>query len=189
MINGIKNQQCQVQSKKPLRLKLSFFRVKMNAIDPSSVTQICTCFAHTKNTNAYTHINTCAVIYLFKNIFLKLPCNLLRPKTAALGRALSSVSIGGGILKEEPASSTGRQKRVKVLTEEQRQAIQSLTSPDQMSAEERKRQQSALDRRLKKTDTLPAGVLAKWENASTTKDKRGPQSGFLMFIATLRLYI
>ena len=114
-------------------------------------------------------------------ISLDLLYRSLRP---SLGRQLSSVSIGS-ILKEP--GSTGRTKRVKVLTAEQREAIQSLTSPEQLPPEERKRQQSALDRRLKKTDTLPPGVLAKWENAATTQEKRGPQLGFLVSIAILHI--
>ena len=67
-----------------------------------------------------------------------------------------------------------RTKRVKILTPEQREAIQSLTHPHQMSHAERKRQFGALGRRLEKSETLPAGVLAKWECARTDLEKWGP---------------
>ena len=41
---------------------------------------------------------------------------------------------------------------------------------------ERKRQWGALHRRLQKTDTLPAGVLAKWEAATSAAAKSGAHS-------------
>lgn len=60
---------------------------------------------------------------------------------------------------------------MKVLTPEQKAAIKALTHPSQMSHEERKRQFGALGRRLEKADSLPPGVLAKWECASTSQEK------------------
>lgn len=68
-----------------------------------------------------------------------------------------------------------RAKRVKVLTPEQKEAIRTLTHPSQMSHEERKRQFGALGRRLEKTDTLPPGVLAKWECAQSNQEKSETQ--------------
>lgn len=97
---------------------------------------------------------------------------LLRPgkrPAPSLRRPPSAVSVSG-IVETEPS---GRVKRVKCLTPEQKEAISGLTEPSQMSHAERKRQFGALNRRLEKTDTLPAGVLAKWEAATTQKAKPG----------------
>lgn len=84
-------------------------------------------------------------------------------------RPPSAVSVTGIV----DADETGRVKRVKCLTDEQRQAIRDLQDPSELSHGERKRQFGALNRRLEKVDTLPAGVLAKWEMATTPKAKPG----------------
>lgn len=97
---------------------------------------------------------------------------LLRPdkRTAStLRRPPSAVSVSGIV----ESDSNGRVKRVKCLTDEQKEAISQLTDPSQLSHAERKRQFGALKRRLEKEDTLPAGVLAKWEAATTQKQKPG----------------
>ena len=96
---------------------------------------------------------------------------MLRPTQGNLRRPLSSVSLDGLV---KHGDQPQRTKRVKVLTPEQREAIQSLTHPNQMPHAERKRQFGALGRRLEKSDTLPAGVLAKWECARTDLEKWGP---------------
>jgi hypothetical protein len=94
-------------------------------------------------------------------------------RNRVLRRPMSSVSLDG-LLKTADPDQPQRTKRVKVLTEEQRAAIQNLTHPSQMSHAERKRQFGALGRRLEKSDTLPPGVLAKWECARTDLEKWGP---------------
>ena len=122
-----------------------------------------------KGTSAANSKNTSS---LYQLCFLMFELVYLRPKASALPRALSSVSVGG-ILKDDP-EGTGRQRRVKVLTEEQKAAIMNLTDSSQMEPKERKRQWSALDRRLhSKSDTLPPGVLAKWEAAGSPQEKPG----------------
>ena len=93
----------------------------------------------------------------------------LRP--GGLSRALSSVSVDDLAVKD----TSGRVKRVKVLDEAQREAISKLTDASQIPHSERKRQWGALKRRLDKEDTLPPGVLAKWEHASTPQQKSAPQ--------------
>lgn len=97
----------------------------------------------------------------------------LRP---GLRRPLSAVSLGG-ILDQDKENK--RVKRVKTLTAEQKASIQNLTDPSQLSHAERKRQYGALDRRLKNSDTLPAGVLAKWEAASSQAQKLGAEFSIL----------
>lgn len=81
---------------------------------------------------------------------------------------MSAVSLDGVLDKED-----GRVKRVKVLSDEQRKAISQLTSSSQIPHAERKRQFGALHRRLQHADTLPAGVLAKWERATSPQAKPG----------------
>ena len=100
-------------------------------------------------------------------------CRPLRPESRkpALRRPLSSVSVDGVLTTDSDGNGGARVKRVKVLTEEQRQAIQNLTDPSQMTHAERKRQFGALNRRLSNSETLPAGVLAKWEAAKTQSQK------------------
>lgn len=109
----------------------------------------------------------------------------LRPASSKPGlrRPISSVSVDG-VLKSDDNENGRRTKRVKVLTPEQRQAIQNLTDPSQMPHEERKRQFGALNRRLKDEATLPAGVLAKWECAKTQSQKPGTK--FFLSLATYR---
>lgn len=94
----------------------------------------------------------------------------LRSGKSALRRPFSSVSIDG--LTTE--GSGDRVKRVKVLSQDQRAAIQTLTSASQIPHAERKRQWGALARRLEKP--CPAGVLAKWEAATTASAKLGAHS-------------
>ena len=97
-----------------------------------------------------------------------------RPRQGALRRPFSSVSVDG-IMKHD-GEKPGHTKRVKVLTDEQKEAIMNLTDPSQLEAKERKRQLAALDRRMAKKDTLPPGVLAKWEEAASTQQKSGAYS-------------
>ncbi len=97
----------------------------------------------------------------------------LRPEKK-LRRPYSSVSLEN--LTKDGHGDTNRAKRVKVLSQEQRDAITSLQTASQIPHEERKRQWGALHRRLKKTDTLPAGVLAKWEAATSASAKSGAHS-------------
>lgn len=81
-----------------------------------------------------------------------------------IGRALSSVSLEG-----IPSVANGNGKRIKALSEEQKEAIRSLQKPQDLPYPERKRQFAALGRRLEKP--CPPGVLAKWE-AATTDDAK-----------------
>ena len=89
-------------------------------------------------------------------------------RSPALRRPLSAVSLDGVLDKED-----GRVKRVKVLSEDQRKAISQLTDASQIPHAERKRQFGALHRRMQHANTLPAGVLAKWERATTPQQKPG----------------
>ena len=75
-------------------------------------------------------------------------------------RALSSISLG-------EIGTHG--KRIKVLSDDQKLAIQNLQKPSDLPAPERKRQFAALGRRLEKP--CPPGVLAKWEAATTDEAK------------------
>ena len=95
----------------------------------------------------------------------------LRPEKK-LRRPYSSVSIEG-LTKD---GDNNRVKRVKVLSQEQHDAIASLQTASRIPHAERKRQWGALNRRLQKTDTLPAGVLAKWEAATSAAAKSGAHS-------------
>ena len=90
--------------------------------------------------------------------------------TGGLRRNFSSVSVDG-----ITQNDSGRVKRVKVLNQEQREAIQNLTCASQLTHAERKRQWGALHRKLEKKETLPPGVLAKWERATTPQEKPDPQ--------------
>jgi len=75
------------------------------------------------------------------------------------------VSLDGILDEKNP-----RQKRVKILSEDQREAIQSLSSASQIPHDERKRQWGALHRRLKQPG-LPAGLIEKWADAKTSSQK------------------
>ena len=77
-----------------------------------------------------------------------------------MARSLSSISLG-------QIGTHG--KRIKVLTDDQKLAIQNLQKPSDLPKAERKRQFAALGRRLEKP--CPPGVLAKWE-ASTTDEAK-----------------
>ena len=81
-----------------------------------------------------------------------------------LGRALSTVSLEG-----ITSSANGSGKRIKALSDEQKEAIRSLQKPQDLPYPERKRQFAALGRRLEKP--CPPGVLAKWE-AATSDDAK-----------------
>lgn len=89
-------------------------------------------------------------------------------RSPALRRPLSAVSLDGVL-----DQADGRVKRVKVLSEDQRKAISQLTNSSQIPHAERKRQFGALHRRMEHANTLPAGVLAKWERATTPQQKPG----------------
>ena len=90
-------------------------------------------------------------------------------RSPALRRPLSAVSLDGITEKD----GNGRVKRVKVLSPEQHDAMSQLTCSSQLPHSERKRQFGALHRRMQHTNTLPAGVLAKWERATTPQQKPG----------------
>ena len=85
----------------------------------------------------------------------------LRPSN--LNRGLSSVSI------DQILTSGQNGKRIKALTEEQKEAIRSLQTPQDLPYPERKRQFAALGRRLERP--CPPGVLQKWEAAKTDDEK------------------
>ena len=82
-------------------------------------------------------------------------------------RPLSSVSLDGIMDAKNP-----RVKRVKLLSDEQKEATQQLSSPAQIPHAERKRQWNALHRRLKQPN------LPEWASAKTSAQK---------FYAQLRL--
>ena len=73
-----------------------------------------------------------------------------------------------------------KQVRVKVLTDEQRKAIQSLTSPDQIPLEERRRQYMAIGRAMKSGKDLPEGLVQKW-NATGKDSMKKPLGSPLLF--------
>ena len=73
-----------------------------------------------------------------------------------------------------------KQVRVKVLTDEQRKAIQSLTSPDQIPLEERRRQYMAIGRVMKSGKDLPAGLIEKWNG--TGKDSKKKPLGLCLVL-------
>ena len=103
-----------------------------------------------------------------------------RPESSrpSLRRPLSAVSVDGVM-----ETTDGKVKRVKVLNTEQHKAISSLTCSSQLPHAERKRRFGALNRRLKHTNTLPAGVLAKWERATTPQQK--PRAKIALTCASL----
>ena len=76
-------------------------------------------------------------------------------------RSLSAVEL-------DPAV-TPRTKRIRALSPQEMEAIQNLQSPSDLPHSERKRQWNALYRRLEKP--CPAGVLAKWEAATSQEAK------------------
>ena len=105
---------------------------------------------------------------------LKINFPLLRRPDAASGKGVlrshSSVSLGGIM-----DVSNKRQKRVKILTPEQKDAIRNLTDSNQIPHRERKRHWNALYRRLEHKD-LPEGLLQKWQSTSTDRGKCHTQS-------------
>ena len=70
-----------------------------------------------------------------------------------------------------PGGEDGKQKRVKILSPEQKDAVLSLTSPDQVPLEERRRQYNAINRRIATDRNLPPGLAEKWANAKSSQDK------------------
>ena len=65
-------------------------------------------------------------------------------------------------------------KRVKILTEEQKVAAQSLTSPDQVPLKERRRQYNAIHKRMESDESdksLPPGLAEKWAAAKSSQEK------------------
>ena len=64
-----------------------------------------------------------------------------------------------------------RTRRVKTLNAEQRAAVQSLTSPDQVPLKERRRQYNAIHRRMENDKSLPPGLAEKWAAAKTSQEK------------------
>lgn len=67
----------------------------------------------------------------------------------------------------------GGQKRVKILTPEQREAISSMTDPSQVPIEERRRQYNAINRRMNgpSAKTFPPGLVEKWRDANDSQKK------------------
>ena len=66
----------------------------------------------------------------------------------------------------------GRTARVRTLTPEEKNAILSMTSYKEMAPAERKRQLSALDRRMQDTASLPPGLLQQYQAAYGSSDKK-----------------
>lgn len=76
----------------------------------------------------------------------------------------------------------GGQKRVKILTPEQRAAISSLTDPAQVPIEERRRQYNAINRRLNGANAdknFPPGLVEKWRDANDSQKKFLAQNFFI----------
>jgi len=82
-------------------------------------------------------------------------------RSGGLTRSLSAVEL-------QPVV-TPRTKRIRSLSPQELEAIQKLQSPSEIPHAERKRQWNALYRRLERP--CPAGVLAKWEAATTQEAK------------------
>ena len=77
-----------------------------------------------------------------------------------------------GILRVTAADKT---KRVKVLTDEQKQAVLSLTDPQQIPIQERRRQYNAINRRITNTSnakSFPPGLVEKWRDADGDSTKK-----------------
>ena len=66
--------------------------------------------------------------------------------------------------------------RVKVLTGEQKQAIQDLQSPEEIPLQERRRQYTAIGRVMKSGKDLPEGLIQKWN--ATGKDSMKKPLGY-----------
>ena len=95
-----------------------------------------------------------------------------------LHRQLTSISMRSdgegvphmeGLAKEFDGS--GNVKKVKALTEEQRQAILKMTHPCQMEPHLRKRENERLRRRMKSGDNLPPGLQEKYAATNTIMGK------------------
>ena len=65
-----------------------------------------------------------------------------------------------------------RVARVRVLSEEEKARISSLSSYKEMDASERKRQLSALDRRMRDTASLPPGLLAQYQSCFDSSERK-----------------
>lgn len=81
-------------------------------------------------------------------------------------------------------NSNPRTKRVKVLTDSQREAIRSMQSANEIPHAERKRQWNALHRKLKQPD-LPEGLLEKWNSSKTAASKSLAQLSFESYLNAL----
>lgn len=79
--------------------------------------------------------------------------------------------------------ATTKTVRVKVLGDEQKQAIQDLQSPEQIPLEERRRQYTAIGRVMKSGKELPPGLIEKWN--ATGKDSAKKRLGVLQLLNAL----
>ncbi|CAE7331589.1 unnamed protein product, partial [Symbiodinium sp. CCMP2592] len=90
------------------------------------------------------------------------PACVHRPPKSILKRQLSSVTVNSEY--SEPSTMSPLGLREQGQSKVSRARSLDMTHPNQMSAEERKRQRSAMMRRFNN----PEGLLEKWENTSTT---------------------
>jgi len=89
------------------------------------------------------------------------------------------VSVSGILDDKNP-----RVKRVKVLSEDQRNAINQMQRANEIPHSERKRQWNALHRRLQQPD-LPEGLLEKWAASKTAASKSLTQFSFESYLNAL----
>ena len=85
---------------------------------------------------------------------------------------MSTVSLGEVVT----VAGVQKRRRVKILNEEQKAAISSMQSSNDIPREDRCMCWNAFYRRLKETSTLPEGLLNKWKDTSTTKAKSDAQT-------------
>ena len=70
-------------------------------------------------------------------------------------------------------TAADKTKRVKILTEEQKQAVMSLTDPQQVPIQERRRQCNAINRRItSNAKSFPPGLVEKWRDADGDSTKK-----------------
>lgn len=70
-------------------------------------------------------------------------------------------------------TAADKTKRVKVLTEEQKQAVLTLTDPSQIPIQERRRQYNAINRRItSNAKSFPPGLVEKWRDADGDSTKK-----------------
>ena len=60
---------------------------------------------------------------------------------------------------------------MKVLNQEQREAVLALTDPEQVPIKERRRQYNAIHRLMGSSKSLPTGLAEKWAAAKSSRDK------------------